>query len=1217
MLPYIRTALQTRLQVHFDNNSCEEVVSWLIAAQDRRAVIVVGAGFSKNAVWKEPKTGSASDEIPIWSEVDQLLKDDLGLQPEASYGLMLPDLYTTQIGKPKYHDVLLKRLPDDEIMPGPVHQALFDLYRPEAVITTNQLDTLLDRGVTEGEIDRRWFRVQDDTALAQPDAESRVQLIYLHGHRSNPRSWVFGLSQYEDLDRNTPVMMRRVRQLLSQHPILFVGFSLTDPNFHALVRQIDREMSQGQPKNLAIMVDSQPPAFVKHWQSYGVQIATFKGTDHIEEGFARLFREMSGVGRDRRPGEGVLEFDELKSMLLELASFRARVRLLGTMLKSRQLPGGGLKARNIKEARRLWLKLWQEIALPETDEDRRRVHEGRRFLSRSELPAGEWNSLGEARRSEIIEEEKYSFLGVLPEDRFHDRVREVRLVASLLTRGIGIADVVAWLQVWFDEMLDVGFEPEQSSYNDEEIVGFCNLLSFSSVRLFEADDGEKKNCTSLMQRCSEIARRYQDTGLHYFQTDWKEVVPGVEAKPLALVTMMKEARNLVFEGLFEDAVGAYLKVRGSARTENRPWYEWLALEGALNTIHRLKVSDTAKAEKHESQLSGWEQRYEKLSKLPDISSWNDRLEERKNDLLAEALKENTLAERKRSQLNQTQTSSIVAHEAWMSWRDLQENGAAPWQTMNLLSWALPAGLFSSEEEFGLRLQYCVKDTDRWLKDLAFQSFPADGDKRTERDLMITEALFASKNKSLTRKVAALKCIGGLRYSVQRDQISFLAELLTSLRSDLGTQGCHVYNAKCSTLADDYANAWTVYASLLKTEEQLKPLDDYIRSIDDRGEMDEVLGGIARYPWSRWSKQMGNAKVMKLAFRWRDHARTIQTWRCADVLVCVAAERCHGLEDDPDVGDDVADEILKSAMLAAQYTGRYNDHTKNVAVVATGDFAVHKKAFKEVVEAAYPNILSAEELKGRPLRNRIEVLAILLPVYQERKDCAAEAKAIFERLVSLFSELETPSIEHIKRNPHQRFTTITLQAVSEYCSHKDLPVPSSERFLQLMKAEPAAVSSLASVLSEDFWPDRWMKVKSVVLQFARPSIHSDSQHHQANVVVMLHRLLKFKELATAGWLVPIWTHGLVSNTGEQSMLANHQTSLTYAFLKSGLFEEESELWRIAAESALAAASDPRVVVRMGVANLHRDLPNGEAAMKTLRDRLKQQYEKETYAIARSD
>ncbi len=1215
MLPYIREFLEGRLDNYFAKESREEVVSWLIAAQDRRAVIVVGAGFSKNAVWKSPKEGSARDAIPDWGQVDKLLKDDLKLEPEASYGLMLPDLYTAQISKPKYHDILLKRLPDDEIKPGPVHEALFNLYRPEAVITTNQLDTLLDRGLTVEEIDRRWFRVQDDTALAQPDAEKRVQLIYLHGHRSMPRSWVFGLSQYEDLDRNTPVMMRRVRQLLAQHPVLFVGFSLTDPNFHALVRQIDREMCQGQPKNLAIMVDPQPPAFVKLWSNYGVQIATFKKKGQIEGGFIQLFKELTIVGRDRRAGEGELESTEVKKKLLGLPSFRERVALLGEMLKNRALPLAGLKADNAKEVRKGWLELWREIAFPTNVEDRMRVVEGRKFGKRSDFPGRHWGELNEETRSKIIEEGKYSFLGKLPQDRFSDHLRENRNVASLLKRGISVSDVVAWLQIWFDEMLDIGFEPEESGYDELPVVHYCDLLSWSCVKLSEAEESETQRCMSLIQRCAEIARRYGDPSLSHIRGDWDTIAPREDLSQPGLVEMMKEASSLVLDAKFKEAIEIYLEVRGEARTENRPWFEWLALEGAVRILKEWKGA----AKQYEAQLSALKERCENLSNMPEISSWRKRLEERSRETLEKAFQKRISDERNRSQLSHRKvlTYKYRPRNPLMSWSDLHENGAAPWQISKLLDWALPARLFSEEEEeFELRLQYGVKETDKWLKDLAFQAFPAKRERRMERDCNIMGLLLGSKNKSLTRKVAALHCIGGIELFVQRSQVDALAELLISIKLELGSGTIQIYNGTHTGLGIYYAKAWEVYASLVTTEEQLKRLNEYILSIEDRNEMDEVLGNAAEYHWRRWAQLFGTNEVMKYALDWREHASKMTTWRCADSMVCEAAEACFSSEKGNGVFTDaIVSEVLKSALLAAQDDGRYRSDSKQSAVSIARYVADDTTKFLGVVNAAYPNVLSRGGLEGQDCLERSEDLVFLLLVCLDRDDMKEEAKGLFSRLLSVFDSLDESSISSIRSNLYSDFTTRVLQATSAYCSHEKTEVPSADRFLELIEVEPSAVSSLAPVLSEKFWPKHWPKIKALVLQLARPSIHPESQQHQAHIAVMLGGLLKHKELAKAAWLVPVWTHGLVSSTSEQSMLANHQSALTYRFLKSGLWEETSELWKIAKESALAAASDPRTVIRIGVSSLHRDLPEGDPEMTDLKEHLKQAYENESYAAAR--
>lgn len=84
-------------------------------------------------------------------------------------------------------------------------------------------------------------------------AECPIEVLYLHGHRSSPQTWVLSRSQYEDLPTTRPVLLTRVRQLLSQHPVLTVGYSLTDPDFHQVYRQLSLDMKTKCPPGLALL----------------------------------------------------------------------------------------------------------------------------------------------------------------------------------------------------------------------------------------------------------------------------------------------------------------------------------------------------------------------------------------------------------------------------------------------------------------------------------------------------------------------------------------------------------------------------------------------------------------------------------------------------------------------------------------------------------------------------------------------------------------------------------------------------------------------------------------------------------------------------------------------------------------------------------------------------------------------------------------------------
>jgi hypothetical protein len=55
---------------------------------------------------------------------------------------------------------------------------------------------------------------------------------------------------------------------------LFIGYSLVDPDFHAVYRQIAIAMGKSHPTSLALTVSQPEPAVAKHWLGLGVRTAT-------------------------------------------------------------------------------------------------------------------------------------------------------------------------------------------------------------------------------------------------------------------------------------------------------------------------------------------------------------------------------------------------------------------------------------------------------------------------------------------------------------------------------------------------------------------------------------------------------------------------------------------------------------------------------------------------------------------------------------------------------------------------------------------------------------------------------------------------------------------------------------------------------------------------------------------------------------------------------
>jgi hypothetical protein len=184
----------------------------------------------------------------------------------------MADMYASAFGDAELRDLLRNALLDENLQPGEAHRALA-AYKTAAVVTTNFLDTLLDAAKNE-----RWNRVIADADLAASakDGGEHVDLIYFHGHRCASDTWVMTRSQYEDVARKKPVMVARVRQLMAQHPLLIIGFGMSDPNFHNLYRQVSIDMSYSQPLGLSVQLVDVSEAERRHWDELGIRTAVPK-----------------------------------------------------------------------------------------------------------------------------------------------------------------------------------------------------------------------------------------------------------------------------------------------------------------------------------------------------------------------------------------------------------------------------------------------------------------------------------------------------------------------------------------------------------------------------------------------------------------------------------------------------------------------------------------------------------------------------------------------------------------------------------------------------------------------------------------------------------------------------------------------------------------------------------------------------------------------------
>lgn len=190
----------------------------------RGAALLVGAGFSKNAV----RPGVDTPGPPLWSDllrdlVDQLYPDTANEAP--TNPLRIAEEYRTYFGQAALNDFIRTRFPDRAWLPGPLHTELLEL--PWSDVLTTNWDTLLERAA-EDSVECAYEVVRSEADL--PHARS-PRIVKLHGSIGDVGPLIFAEEDYRTYPAKHAAFVNLARQIFIENELCLVGFSGDDPNF--------------------------------------------------------------------------------------------------------------------------------------------------------------------------------------------------------------------------------------------------------------------------------------------------------------------------------------------------------------------------------------------------------------------------------------------------------------------------------------------------------------------------------------------------------------------------------------------------------------------------------------------------------------------------------------------------------------------------------------------------------------------------------------------------------------------------------------------------------------------------------------------------------------------------------------------------------------------------------------------------------------------------
>ncbi len=194
--------------------------------ETRGAAVLVGAGFSRNAVLPAPN----SPKPPLWSDFCRTMKERLypgSREKDATTDpLRLAEEYKAALGPAALESLIYELVRDREWRPGPLHRKLVRL--PWTDILTTNWDTLLESAADVTDREETYDTIR---TIADIPRTRSPRIVKLHGSMPSNPPFIFTEEDYRTFPRKFAPFVNLVQQVLMENELCLVGFSGDDPNF--------------------------------------------------------------------------------------------------------------------------------------------------------------------------------------------------------------------------------------------------------------------------------------------------------------------------------------------------------------------------------------------------------------------------------------------------------------------------------------------------------------------------------------------------------------------------------------------------------------------------------------------------------------------------------------------------------------------------------------------------------------------------------------------------------------------------------------------------------------------------------------------------------------------------------------------------------------------------------------------------------------------------
>ncbi|MHA5053041.1 SIR2 family protein [Streptomyces sp. SD15] len=217
-------------------------------------VLFVGAGLSKGA------------GLPDWQGLVRGLAEELPGCPSGADHRDIAAYYELEFGRNRLVQRIRDQLDTLHLQPTHVHHALVELPVP-LVVTTN-FDDLIEMTYRA---QRKPYNAVTRAVDAGFWSSDRVQIVKIHGDLAHPESIVITSNDYEGITTDRPSLVRLLSATLQTRTVLFLGYSVTDPDLRILLTQLRQETGDYRRNLYSVQFDA-PALAVKDLERRGVRV---------------------------------------------------------------------------------------------------------------------------------------------------------------------------------------------------------------------------------------------------------------------------------------------------------------------------------------------------------------------------------------------------------------------------------------------------------------------------------------------------------------------------------------------------------------------------------------------------------------------------------------------------------------------------------------------------------------------------------------------------------------------------------------------------------------------------------------------------------------------------------------------------------------------------------------------------------------------------------